>query len=161
MAKRTRLNVSVQNPVLVMSVISEIIENKGGMVLSVDINESVLDAINLMAQVNIGAVLVQEGDTISGIFTERDYLQKIALKSLSSQETRVGDVMTTPVVSADPGDSIQQCMETMTTCHCRHLPVVEDGKLLGIVSIGDLVKKMLDEKQSEVEKLSEYITGTY
>ena len=136
-------------------------ENKGGLVLSVDINESVLDAINLMAQVNIGAVLVQEKDTIAGIFTERDYLQKIALKSLSSKDTRVGDVMTSPVVSADPNDSVQHCMETMTTCHCRHLPVVEDGKLLGIVSIGDLVKKMLDEKQQEVEKLSQYITGTY
>ena len=144
-----------------MSVISEIIENKGGMVLSVDINESVLDAINLMAQVNIGAVLVQENDAISGIFTERDYLQKIALKSLSSQETRVGDVMTTPVVSADPGDSVQQCMETMTTCRCRHLPIVNNGKLLGIVSIGDLVKKMLDEKEAEVEQLNQYITGTY
>jgi len=144
-----------------MSVVSEILENKGGLVLSVDINESVLDAINLMAQVNIGAVLVQEDDTISGIFTERDYLQKIALKSLSSKETRVGDVMTTPVVSADPTDSVQQCMETMTTCHCRHLPVVNNGKLLGIVSIGDLVKKMLDEKEVEVEHLSQYITGTY
>ena len=87
-----------------MSVVSEILDNKGGMVLSVDINESVLDAINLMAQVNIGAVLVQHNDMISGIFTERDYLQKIALKSKSSQDTRVGDVMTTPVVSADPGD---------------------------------------------------------
>jgi CBS domain-containing protein len=144
-----------------MSKVSEILEHKGGMVLSVDINESVLDAINLMAQVNIGAVLVQENDSISGIFTERDYLQKIALQSRSSQDTRVGDVMTTPVISADPGDSVQQCMETMTTCRCRHLPVVENGKLLGIVSIGDLVKKMLDEKQSEVEKLSQYITGTY
>lgn len=144
-----------------MSKVSEIIEHKGGMVLSVAADETVIAAISLMAQVNIGAVLVQENETISGIFTERDYLQKIALKSRSSQETRVGDVMTTPVVSADPSDSIQQCMETMTTCHCRHLPVVENGNLLGIVSIGDLVKKMLDEKQSEVEKLSQYITGTY
>jgi len=144
-----------------MSVVSEILETKGAMVLSVGFNESVFDAISLMAEVNIGAVLVQNGDTISGIFTERDYLQRIALKSLSSKETPVGDVMTKPVVSADPGDSIQQCMETMTTCHCRHLPVVEGGKLLGIVSIGDLVKRMLDEKQMEVEKLSQYITGTY
>jgi len=144
-----------------MSSVSEILEHKGAMVLSVDINESVLDAISLMAEVNIGAVLIQNGDTISGIFTERDYLQRVALKSLSSKETRVGDVMTNPVISADPGDSIQQCMETMTTCHCRHLPVVEGGKLLGIVSIGDLVKRMLDEKQMEVEKLSQYITGTY
>lgn len=144
-----------------MSTISEILDHKGGMVLSVDDNETVFDAICLMAEVNIGAVLVQNGETIAGIFTERDYLQKIALKSLSSQKTRVGDVMTMPVITADPGDSIQQCMETMTTCHCRHLPVVENGKLLGIVSIGDLVKWMLDEKQNEVEKLSQYITGTY
>lgn len=147
--------------VTAMSRVAEILENKGGMVLSVDVNETVLNAISLMAQVNIGAVLVQKDETIAGIFTERDYLQKIALNTLSSQDTKVGDVMTTPVVSAEPGDSVQQCMETMTTCHCRHLPVVENGKLLGIVSIGDLVKKMLDEKQNEVEKLSEYITGTY
>jgi CBS domain-containing protein len=147
--------------VTAMSRVAEILENKGGMVLSVDVNETVLNAISLMAQVNIGAVLVQKDETIAGIFTERDYLQKIALNTLSSQDTKVGDVMTTPVVSAEPGDSVQQCMETMTTCHCRHLPVVENGKLLGIVSIGDLVKKVLDEKQTEVEKLSEYITGTY
>lgn len=144
-----------------MSTVSQILEHKGGMVLSVDSNETVFDAISLMAEVNIGAILVQNDDAISGIFTERDYLQKIALKSLSSQETRVGDVMTSPVITADPGDSIQQCMETMTTCHCRHLPVVENGKLLGIVSIGDLVKRMLDEKESEVEQLNQYISGTY
>jgi CBS domain-containing protein len=144
-----------------MPIVSEILEHKGGMVLSVSVNETVFDAINLMAQVNIGAILVQDGDTISGIFTERDYLQKIALKSLSSKQTLVGDVMTSPVISADPDDSVEQCMETMTTCHCRHLPVVKDGKLLGIVSIGDLVKRMLEEKESEVAHLSQYITGTY
>ena len=144
-----------------MARVSEILEHKGAMVLSVDADETVLNAISLMAEVNVGAVLVQKDETISGIFTERDYLQKIALKSLSSQTTKVGDVMTTPVISAEPGDSVQHCMETMTTCHCRHLPVVENGTLLGIVSIGDLVKKMLEEKQNEVEKLSEYITGTY
>lgn len=144
-----------------MSKVSEILEHKGAMVLSVDINETVHDAITLMAQLNIGAVLIQENDSIAGIFTERDYLQKIALQSRSSQQTKVGDVMTSPVISAEPGDSIQQCMETMTTCHCRHLPVVENGKLLGIVSIGDLVKRMLDEKRNEVENLRQYITGTY
>ena len=144
-----------------MSRVSEILEHKGGMVLSVDINETVLDAITLMAQLNIGAVLIQQNESIAGIFTERDYLQKIALQSRSSQQTKVGDVMTSPVISADPGDSIQHCMETMTTCHCRHLPVVENGKLLGIVSIGDLVKKMLDQKRNEVENLRQYITGTY
>ena len=144
-----------------MSRVSEILENKGAMVLSADSNETVLHAIGLMAEVNIGAILVLEDETIVGIFTERDYLQKIALKSRSSRDTKLGEVMTSPVISAEPGDSIQQCMETMTTCHCRHLPVVDNGKLLGIVSIGDLVKKMLDEKQNEVDKLSQYITGTY
>ena len=144
-----------------MTTISQILDRKGGMVLSVEIGESVFDAISLMAEVNIGAVLVQQDDTISGIFTERDYLQKVALKSLSSREIKVGDVMSSPVITADPDDSIQKCMETMTTCHCRHLPVVENGKLLGIVSIGDLVKRLVDEKESEIEQLNQYITGTY
>ena len=144
-----------------MYTVSKILDRKGGMVLSVEIGESVFDAISLMAEVNIGAVLVQQDDTIAGIFTERDYLQKVALKSLSSKDVKVGDVMSQPVITADPGDSIQQCMETMTTCHCRHLPVVENGKLLGIVSIGDLVKRLVDEKESEIEQLNQYITGTY
>jgi len=144
-----------------MYTVSQILDRKGGMVLSVEIGESVFDAISLMAEVNIGAVLVQQDDTISGIFTERDYLQKVALKSLTSKDVQVGDVMSQPVITADPGDSIQQCMETMTTCHCRHLPVVENGKLLGIVSIGDLVKRLVDEKESEIEQLNQYITGTY
>ena len=128
-----------------MHTVSEILDHKGGMVLSVDINETVFDAINLMAQVNIGAILVQQDGAISGIFTERDYLQRIALKSLSSQETRVGDVMTKPVISAEPGDSIQKCMETMTTCRCRHLPVVEDGRVLGVVSSGDLTHRLIGD----------------
>lgn len=144
-----------------MSTVSNILDHKGGMVLSVEINESVFDAISLMAEVNIGAVLVQQDDAIAGIFTERDYLQKVALKSLRSKNIQVGDVMSSPVITADPGDSIQQCMETMTTCRCRHLPVVENGKLLGIVSIGDLVKRLVDEKESEIEQLNQYITGTY
>jgi CBS domain-containing protein len=141
--------------------VSKILEQKGGMVLSVDSTDSVYNAICLMAEVNIGAVLVQKDDNIAGIFTERDYLQKVALKSLSSKLTPVKDVMTTPVISAEPTDTMQKCMETMTTCHCRHLPIVENGKLLGIISIGDLVKRMLVEKQAEVENLSAYITGTY
>ena len=82
-------------------------------------------------------------------------------ESLSSKETKISDVMTKPVISAEPDDSVQKCMEIMTTCRCRHLPIVNKGKLLGIVSIGDLVKRLLDDKQSEVKKLREYITGTY
>jgi CBS domain-containing protein len=144
-----------------MSTVANILDRKGAMVLSVGIEETVFDAICLMSEVNIGAVLVQKNDAIAGIFTERDYLQKIALKSLSSKDVCVGDVMTSPVISASPEDSIQRCMETMTTCRCRHLPVVENDQLLGIVSIGDLVKRLVDEKETEIEQLNQYITGTY
>ena len=142
-------------------VVSEIIDTKGGLVLSVDQNDSVFDAISLMAEVNVGAVLVKQRDHISGIFTERDYLQKIALDSRSSKDTPVSEVMSSPVITATPNDSIQKCMETMTSCRCRHLPVVDGEELLGIVSIGDLVKKMLEEKETEVEQLSQYIAGSY
>jgi CBS domain-containing protein len=144
-----------------MTTISEIIDSKGDMVLSVDRDDSVFDAICLMSEVNVGAVLVKEGDTIAGIFTERDYLQKIALNSRSSRNTKVGEVMSSPVITAGPNDSVQYCMETMTQCRCRHLPIVEDGELLGIVSIGDLVKRMLEEKETEVAALSQYIAGSY
>lgn len=144
-----------------MTAVSKIIEHKGGMVLCVDQNEPVFDAISLMAEVNIGAVLVKRNDTIAGIFTERDYLQKIVLKDRASHNTKVGDVMSSPVISARPGDSVDACLETMTSCRCRHLPVVEDGQLLGIVSIGDLVKQLLDEKESEIEQLNQYIAGSY
>ena len=144
-----------------MPAISEIIDRKGGMVLSVDHNDSVFDAISVMSELNIGAVLVKKQDALVGIFTERDYLQKIALKSRSSRQTAVREVMSSPVISADPGDSIQHCLETMTQCRCRHLPVVDNGELLGIVSIGDLVKNMLNAKESEVDQLNQYIAGSY
>jgi len=144
-----------------MPTISDILSIKGGMVLSVDQDETVYDAISLMSEVNIGAVLVQHDDAIAGIFTERDYLQKVVLDHKSSQDTPVKEVMTSPVISAEPGDSVQHCLETMTSCHCRHLPVVEAGKLLGIISIGDLVKQLLDEKETEIVQLNQYITGTY
>lgn len=144
-----------------MSTISEIIERKGGMVLAVKQDDSVFDAIRLMAEVNVGAVLVTEDKSIIGIFTERDYLQKIALNSRSSRNTKVKEVMSSPVITATPHDSVRQSMETMTSCRCRHLPVVEGEELLGIVSIGDLVKKLLEEKESEIEQLSHYIAGSY
>jgi CBS domain-containing protein len=144
-----------------MTTISSIIEEKGSMVLSVEETATVLEAISLMAEVNVGAVLVKRGDNVAGIFTERDYLQKIALSSRSSDSTPVRDVMSSPVITAEPTDSAEQCMETMTRCRCRHLPVVQGGELLGIVSIGDLVKNLLEEKQMEVQQLSGYIAGSY
>lgn len=144
-----------------MTAISDIIDRKGALVLSVDHEDSVLHAIRLMADVNIGAVLVTQGNLIAGIFTERDYLQKVALDSRSSKDTRVSEVMSTPVITARPEDTVQECLEVMTNCRCRHLPVVDGEELLGIVSIGDLVKRVLDEKESEIEQLSHYIAGSY
>ena len=144
-----------------MSNVSQILEKKGGMVLSVQTEDIVFEAISLMSEVNIGAVLVQKDKAIIGIFTERDYLQKVALKMRTSKTLTVGEVMTSPVITVSPTDSVQHCMETMTTCRCRHLPVVENDKLLGIISIGDLVKVLVDEKEAEIAQLSHYITGTY
>ena len=145
-----------------MTAISVIIEDKGTLVLSVDEDTTVFNAISLMAEVNVGAVLVKNENELAGIFTERDYLQKIALKSLDSRKTPVKKVMSHPVITASPGDSVQQCMEVMTRCRCRHLPVVDhNDELLGIVSIGDLVKNLLMEKEFEVQQLSGYIAGSY
>lgn len=146
---------------MTMKLVSEIIQQKGGMVLCVNHNDSVLEAISLMAEVNIGAVLVKRQDEIAGIFTERDYLQKIALKARSSTDTPVEDVMSTPVIFAKSTDSIEECMEVMTNCRCRHLPVVDGDTLLGIVSIGDLVKIVVEEKQAQIEQLNQYIAGSY
>ncbi len=129
------------------------------MVLSVERDASVFDAISIMAETNIGAVLIRDGNAICGIFTERDYLQKIALESRSSQETPVHSVMSSPVITANPDESIKYCLQTMTSCRCRHLPVVDEGELLGIVSIGDLVKRLLAEREEEVQQLNQYITG--
>jgi CBS domain-containing protein len=142
-----------------MSTISEILDAKGAMVLSVERDASVFDAISIMAETNIGAVLVRDGDAICGIFTERDYLQKIVLDSRSSHETPVQSVMSTPVITANPTEPINDCLQTMTSCRCRHLPVVDNGELLGIVSIGDLVKRLLVEREEEVQQLNQYITG--
>ena len=118
-----------------MTAVSEIIDRKGGLVLSVSHGDSVFDAIRLMAEVNVGAVLVTRGNEISGIFTERDYLQKIALNSRSSRDTAVSEVMSSPVITASPKDSVQQCMEVMTSCRCRHLPVVDGERLVGFLSV--------------------------
>jgi len=144
-----------------MRPVSDILTVKGDMVLCVDPSESVLDAISLMAEVNIGAVLVKRDGAICGIFTERDYLQKIVLQNRASSDTPVSDVMSKPVISARPDDSIESCMEVMTNCRCRHLPIVEGDELLGIVSIGDLVKTVVEDQQAQIDQLNQYIAGSY
>ena len=144
-----------------MSTIGEILDRKGRAVLTIHSDTSVLEAIGIMSQANIGAILIQDGDQPEGIFTERDYLRKIALKGRSSADTPVRDVMSSPLITVTTAESPDSAMETMTECRCRHLGVTEKGKMVGIVSLGDLVKHMLEEKQAEVSQLAQYIAGSY
>lgn len=144
-----------------MSTIREILAIKGNNVLTTSAQTSVLDAIGIMSEANVGAIVIQNGDQPDGIFTERDYLRKIALQGLSSRNTAVSDVMSSPLITVESSDDSQAAMETMTDRRCRHLIVVDDGKMQGIVSLGDLVKHMLHEKEAEVEQLSSYISGNY
>jgi CBS domain-containing protein len=141
--------------------ISEILDRKGGTVLTTSLDTSVLEAIGIMSEANIGAIVVTDENGPVGIFTERDYLRKIALKGRSSRETKIDVVMSSPLITVGVNESIDSAMETMTACRCRHLIVEQEGMMLGIVSLGDLVKHLLQEKEAEVEQLSHYIAGSY
>ena len=144
-----------------MSTIRDILDRKGNNVLTVTSQVSVLDAIKKMSEANIGAVVIQDGEQPAGIFTERDYLQKIALKGRASDETEVSEVMSSPLFTVESSEATTAAMETMTERRCRHLVVLEGEAMVGIVSLGDLVKHMLQEKEAEVAQLSSYISGNY
>jgi CBS domain-containing protein len=120
---------------------------------------SVFEAVKLMAEKNVGALLVIEGGTVVGIVTERDYARKIVLMSRSSKDTPVRDVMTSPVVCVRPDQTTEQCMALMTEKRVRHLPVIDGGRLTGLVSIGDLVKDIISEQQFIIRQLEHYIAG--
>lgn len=122
-------------------------------------NETVYDAVRKMADHSIGALLVMEGEKIVGIVTERDYARKIALAGRSSKETPVAVIMTTPVLCVGPLQTNEECMALMTENRVRHLPVLDKGKLIGLVSIGDLVKDIISEQQFIIEQLEHYIAG--
>jgi len=120
---------------------------------------SVFDAVTLMAQKNIGALIVTERDDIVGIITERDYARKIVLMARASKDTPVHDIMTASVMYVRPDQTTEECMALMTENRLRHLPVLEGGKLIGLVSIGDLVKDIISEQRFIIEQLEHYITG--
>ena len=144
-----------------MSTIREVLDNKGGSIVSVGVDTSVLEAIGTMSNANIGAVVVVHDGKAAGIFTERDYLRKIALQGRSSDDTVMSEVMSSPLITAEPEESTRNAMETMTECRCRHLIIMQDDEMVGIVSLGDLVKHLLMEAEAEVEQLSSYISGSY
>ena len=139
--------------------VQQILQNKGGSTYSVTPATTVLEALKLMAERNVSAVLVTEGERLVGIFTERDYARKVVLKGLASKDTLVGDLMTQNVLTVAPSHTIDDCMAIMTNNHIRHLPVVAQGKLAGIVSIGDAVKSVMEQQQATIDQLSGYIAG--
>jgi CBS domain-containing protein len=117
----------------------------------------VLEAIRLMAERHVGALLVMEGETLSGIISERDYARKVILLGRSSADTPVRDIMTAPVTTVQPETPVEECMQIMTERRVRHLPVMEGGRVVGMVSIGDLVKAVIAEQQQQIEQLESYI----
>ena len=142
-----------------MRTVSQILERKGTRVVSVPRAAPVLEAIRVMAEHHIGAVLVMEGEQLLGIASERDYARKVILQGRSSHDTAVAVIMSSPVVCVGPHDSIAECMSIMTEKHIRHLPVIEGERVIGVVSIGDLVKEMIEEQKQEISLLQQYIAG--
>ncbi|NNE68613.1 MAG: CBS domain-containing protein [Pyrinomonadaceae bacterium] len=138
-----------------------ILESKGNEVYSVESESTVLDAIGLMAEKEIGALLVMNGTSLDGVFSERDYTRKVVLRGKSSRKTAVREIMTSEVVVAKPDHTVEECMALMTDKRCRHLPVVEEGNVIGVLSIGDLVKTIIEDQQFQIEQLESYITTGY
>jgi len=143
-----------------MTAVAQILKSKPDQTIySIGPEASVFDAVKLMAEKNIAAVLVLEGEKIVGIVTERDYARKIVLVARSSKETRVREVMSSHVIYVRPSQSSEECMALMTENRLRHLPVIEGGKLIGLVSIGDLVKDVISEQKFTIQQLEHYIAG--
>ena len=142
-----------------MKLVKHLLDSKGHDVLSVAPTASVFDAIKLMGEKGIGALIVMDGDSLAGIVTERDYARKVILKGRSSDETPVSDIMSSGVISTSPDQTVNICMNVMTDKRIRHLPVVEGNKVIGLVSIGDLVKAIIADQKEEIEHLEHYISG--
>jgi CBS domain-containing protein len=142
-----------------MKTVEQLLEGKPGGIISIAPNASVLDALKLLAEKNVGAVLVMEGPRLAGILSERDYARKVALKGKSSSDTPVSEVMTKSVICVGLTHTNEDCMGLMTQKHIRHLPVVEGERVLGMLSIGDLVKDLISEQQFIISQLESYIHG--
>ena len=139
--------------------VSDILSTKGGNVWSIAPGASVFDAMKLMAEKGIGALIVREGERVAGVISERDYARKVILEGRSSPTTEVREIMTSHVLYAGPDHTIEECMAIMTDKRIRHLPVLDGGRLMGVISIGDLVKAIISEQQFRIEQLEKYIAG--
>lgn len=142
-----------------MKLVRHVLDTKGREVISIDPDATVLDAIKLMAEKGIGALTVMRDGRLIGMLSERDYARKVILKGRSSRKTRVSEIMTPDVITTTSSRSVHECMELVTGKRIRHLPVVEDGEVLGLVSLGDLVQAIIADQQAEIEHLEQYIKG--
>lgn len=144
-----------------MNRVADILKLKGSTVQTLDKRATVLEAVKKMVERNVGSLVVTDGDAIHGIFTERDYLRRIVLEGRTSKTTSLAEVATERLVVVDPSRPLEECMATMTSERIRHLPVIEGGKLAGVISIGDIVKQLSHEREAEIRYLTEYISGKY
>ena len=142
-----------------MRTVRQLLAEKPAEVFTVAPDAPVIEAIRLMAEKGVGAVLVMRGEELVGILSERDYARKIVLKGRSSADTAISAIMTVDVITVVPDTSVPACMRMMTELRIRHLPVVENGRLVGLVSIGDLVKAVMADQQEQLEQLQRYISG--
>jgi CBS domain-containing protein len=145
----------------VSGAISSILKHKGSKVWSISPEATVFEAIQLMAEKNIGALLVVTGEKLVGVMSERDYTRKVALKGKSSKETQVREIISLPAIFVSPDRTIEDCMRLMTENRVRHLPVLEGDRILGVVSIGDLVNWLISAQSEAINQLESYITGQY
>ena len=142
-----------------MARVGEILRGKGGDVLKIERTATVFDAITKIVEANVGSILVTDGDQVVGIMSERDYLRKIAVQGRTSRDTQVGEIMSTPLIYVTPETTIEESMAIMTDRRIRHLPVVENDDVIGIISIGDVVKFQSREQSFQIQYLTEYISG--
>ena len=142
-----------------MRTVRQLLEAKSPEIIAIGPEAPVIDAIRLMAERGIGALLVMQGTHLAGILSERDYARKVVLQGRSSRDTPVRDIMTAEVVSVAPGDSIDHCMQLVTERRIRHLPVVDAGEVVGVLSIGDLVKTVIELQRRDIDQLQRYIAS--
>lgn len=142
-----------------MKLVKHLLDSKGRHVISIAPDLSVFDAIKLMADQSVGSLIVMDDDKLCGIVTERDYARKVIIKGRSSESTSVSEIMTTDVLTTTGSETVNRCMELMTERRIRHLPVVEDDQVIGMISIGDLVQAIIAGQQEEIEQLESYISG--
>lgn len=141
--------------------VKDILRKKSSDIYSIAPKSTVYEAIEQMAEKNVGALLVMQNDRLEGIISERDYRNKVILKGRTSKTTPVRDIMTSDLITVKPADNIHTCMELMTENHIRHLPVMDEGKLVGVISIGDVVKSVIEAQKAEIESMRDYITTGY